>query len=168
MRMMTTRLRPAAFIVPALLAACTGGGRPGTAGPPPPLPPRAPESVPMTNPGVDPPIRNDLPPVPARTGALRIEVMYPGENAALATADSNFIFGNVGTGGATLTINGAPVEVAANGAFLGFVPVPADGVYRLRASAGGQGAEVERRVRVPARGGAAVTGIAAGSVSPRG
>lgn len=166
--MMTTRLRPAAFIVLAALAACTGRRPPGTAGPPPPVGPYPPESVQMTNPGVDPPIRNDLPPVPARQGALRIEVMYPGDNAALTSADSNFIFGNVGTGGAALTINGAAVDVAANGAFLGFLPVPRDGVYRLRASAGGQTAEMERRVRVPAQGGAAVTGIAAGSISPRG
>lgn len=161
------RFHPAAFVVLALTAACTGG-RPGTAGPPPAPPPRPPESVTMTNPGVDPPIRNDLPPVPARTGALRIDVAYPGDNAALTTADSNFIFGSVGTGGATLTINGAPVEVAANGAFLGFLPVPRDGVYRLRATAGGQTAEVERRVRVPAAAAFSASGINAGSISPRG
>jgi N-acetylmuramoyl-L-alanine amidase len=148
-----------------LLGACTGAGRPSPGPAPPPAPPPA---APMTTPGVDPPIRNDLPPVPARTGALRIDVMYPADNAALTTADSNFIFGSVGTGGATLTINGAPVEVAPNGAFLGFLPVPADGVYRLRASAGGRTAELERRVRVPAGGTAAVSGISAGSVSPRG
>ena len=165
---MTTRLRPAAFIVLAALAACTGGGRRGTAGPPPPIGPYPPEPVPMTDPGVDPPIRNDLPPVPARQGALRIEVAYPGDNAALTSADSNFIFGNVGTGGATLTINGAAVDVAANGAFLGFLPVPRDGVYRLRASAGGQTAEMERRVRVPSAAALAASGINAGSISPRG
>ncbi|WP_420129423.1 N-acetylmuramoyl-L-alanine amidase [Longimicrobium sp.] len=161
------RIRPAALLALALLAACSGGGR-RAAPAPVPTPSDPSQTAPMTHPGVDPPIRNDLPPVPARQGALRIDVTYPGDNAALATADSNFIFGSVGTGGATLTINGAPVEVAANGAFLGFVPVPRDGVYRLRASAGGQTAEVERRVRVPSQGGAAVTGIAAGSISPRG
>jgi N-acetylmuramoyl-L-alanine amidase len=166
--MMMTRLRPAALIVLATLAACTGGGRPGTAGPPPPVLPYPPEPVPMTNPGVDPQIRNDLPPVPARQGALRIEVAYPGDNAALTTADSNFIFGHVGTGGATLTINGAAVDVAANGAFLGFLPVPRDGIYRLRASAAGQTAEMERRVRVPSPAALAASGINSGSISPRG
>lgn len=160
------RIRPAALMALVMLGACTGGGRRAPATAPPPSGPS--QTVPMTNPGVDPPIRNNLPPVPARQGALRIDVAYPGENGALTTADSNFIFGSVGTGGATLTINGAPVEVAANGAFLGFVPVPRDGVYRLRAQAGGQTAEVERRVRVPAQGGAAVTGIVVGSISPRG
>ncbi|HEY0015925.1 MAG TPA: N-acetylmuramoyl-L-alanine amidase [Longimicrobium sp.] len=163
---MMIRTRPAGLLVLALLSACTGGRR---AGPDPaPQPVDASVSVPMTSPGVDPPIRNDLPPVPARSGPLRISVAYPGENAALATADSNFIFGSVGTGGATLTINGAPVEVAANGAFLGFVPVPADGVYRLRAAAGGQTAERTVTVRVPARSGAAVSGISAGTLAPRG
>jgi len=163
---MMMRTYAAGWVAVAMLAGCTGGGRPAAPAPAPP--PAVTPAVSMTNPGVDPAIRNDLPPVPARTGTLRIDVAYPGENAALTTADSNFIFGSVGTGGATLTINGAPVEVAPNGAFLGFVPVPADGVYRLRASAGGQTAQLERRVRVPARGAAAVAGIAEGSISPRG
>lgn len=170
---MTTRV--GAFIVLAALAACTGSRRPGTAGPPT-LPPRAPESVPMTNPGVDPPIRNELPPVPPHHGTLRIEVMYPGENAALTTADSNFIFGNVGTAAASLTINGASVPVAENGAFLAFLPVPRDGVYRLSAmglgrptvDAGPQSAELERRVRVPSPAALSASGINAGSISPRG
>lgn len=163
---MMIRIRPAAIAALVMVGACTGGR---AAAPTPAVPPAGPpQPVPMTQPGVDPPIRNDLPPVPARQGAPRIEVMYPGENAAITSADSNFIFGNVGTGGATLTINGAPVDVAANGAFLGFVPVPADGVYRLRASAGGQTAELVRRIRVPAASSVAASGINAGSIAPRG
>jgi N-acetylmuramoyl-L-alanine amidase len=161
---MMIRIRAAGIAALLMLTACTGGRRAAPVSAPPPA---APPSVPVTDPGVDSPIRNELPPVPARMGALRIEVMYPGENAAIA-ADSNFIFGSVGTGGATLTINGAPVEVAANGAFLGFVPVPADGVYRLRASAGGRTAELERRVRVSPRTAGAVSGISTGTISPRG
>jgi N-acetylmuramoyl-L-alanine amidase len=157
---------PAVLLVLGMLGACRTN--PGTS-PAPQRPPGWPaEHVTMTNPGIDPPIRNDLPAVPARTGTLRIEVMYPGENAGITSADSNFIFGSVGTGGATLTINGAPVEVAANGAFLGFVPVPPDGVYRLRTSAGGRTAELERRVRVPAAAAFSASGINAGSISPRG
>lgn len=160
-------MRPAVLLALMMMAACTGGGRPGT--PAPVAPPPAPQPpAPMTQPGVDPPIRNDLPPVPARTGALRIDVAYPAENGAITSADSNFIFGSVGTGGAALTINGALVEVAANGAFLGFVPVPADGIYRLRAAAGGQTAELVRRVRVPAAVTVAASGVNAGSITPRG
>lgn len=149
-----------------LLGACTGGGR--TAPAPRPQPgPAAPET-PMAPPGTDPVIRNDLPPVPARTGTLRISVAYPGENAAVA-ADSNFIFGTVGRGDATLTIDGAPVEVAPNGAFLGFLPVPADGVYRLQATAGGETQSRELRVRATGgRSAAAPSGIVASSITPRG
>jgi N-acetylmuramoyl-L-alanine amidase len=112
-----------------------------------------------------------LPPVPPADGPLRIDVVYPAENAQLTAADSNFIFGNLGTGNATLTINGAPVEVAANGAWLGFLPVPADGVYRLVATARGETAESTRRVRVPAsaaRLDGSRLGILEGSLSPSG
>ncbi|HEV7587514.1 MAG TPA: hypothetical protein VGO40_05240, partial [Longimicrobium sp.] len=98
--------------------------------------------------------RGSLPPVPARNGPLAIDIVYPGEGQALTAADSNFVFGSVGTGGARLTINGQPVEVAANGAFLGFLPVPANGVYDFVAEAGGQRATARRTVTLPAAAGA--------------
>lgn len=159
---MTRRAALAGLLV---LGACTGGGR--TAPPPQPVPAPG-EPAPATTPGVDPVIRNDLPPVPARTGTLRVSVAYPGENAAIA-ADSNFIFGTVGRGDASLTINGVPVEVAANGAFLAFLPVPADGVYRLDARAGGETSARELRVRATGgRAAAAPAGIVASSITPRG
>jgi N-acetylmuramoyl-L-alanine amidase len=113
-----------------------------------------------------------LPPVPRADGPLRIDVVYPGENAQLTAADSNFVFGNVGTGEATLTINGAPVRVAPNGAWLAFVPVPADGVYNLSATARGETVTATRRVRVPAAAAARLDpgrlAIVEGSVSPSG
>lgn len=102
--------------------------------------------------------RGTLPPVPAREGALAIDVVYPAEGSALTTADSNFVFGSVGTGAAALRINGAPVEVAPNGAFLAFLPVPASGVYEVRAEAGGQQASARRTVQVPARAAAPAPG----------
>ena len=164
MTIRTSALRAAALAL--ALSACGGGRTPPPAVQPPPA--DQPPPAPVAEPGVDPAIRNDLPPVPPRTGPLRIVVMYPGENAAIA-ADSTFVFGSVGTGGASLAINGAPVEVAANGAFLAFLPVPVDGVYRLRATAGEQAADAERAVRAAGGGGgAAVSGIVASTVSPRG
>jgi N-acetylmuramoyl-L-alanine amidase len=166
MRILSMQPARLALILLVPLASCTGGRRAAPATAPPPA--AAPHDVPMTDPGVDPPVRNDLPPVPARNGALRIDVAYPGEGAALTAADSNFIFGSVGTGGATLTINGARVDVAANGAFLGFLPVPWDGVYRLRATAGGQTAETERRVRAPAQTTVSASGIRSETLTPRG
>ena len=115
-----------------------------------------------------------LPPIPRVEGPLAVDVVYPREGSALTVRDSTFIFGNVGTGGATLTINGAPVEVHPNGSFLAFLPVPQDGVYRLEASRGGETATGTRRVRVPGGAPAAAAGgrvrpvIQAGTVTPTG
>lgn len=109
-----------------------------------------------------------LPPVPARSGALTIDLVYPAEGATVTSRDSTFVFGSVGTGAAQLSINGAPVQVAPNGAFLGYLPVPRDGVYRLTARAAERTAEATRTVRVPAAREPADTALVAGSVSPSG
>ncbi|HEX8361509.1 MAG TPA: hypothetical protein VF613_15450, partial [Longimicrobium sp.] len=106
-----------------------------------------------------------LPPVPSVSGPLRIDVVYPAEDAQLTASDSNFVFGSVGTGDATLTINGAPVEVAPNGAFLAFIPVPRDGVYRVEASSAGGTQQAVRRIRRPAGAGETASGIA--GLAPR-
>lgn len=90
-----------------------------------------------------------LPPISERRGALWLHVVYPHEGARLQTRDSTFIYGSTATGEATLWINGDPVPVQPNGAFLAYLPVPADGVYRLRAVAGGETASLEVRVVVP-------------------
>lgn len=114
----------------------------------------------MSGPGTPSPggAMRSLPQVPSVRDDLRIDVVYPGEGASIAVTGSTFIFGNVGRGDATLTINGAPVEVAANGAWLAHLPIPADGVYQLSATAGGQTVTATRTVRVPAAGGTAATG----------
>ena len=65
-----------------------------------------------------------LPPIPLVTGALKPTVVYPVANSLVEARDSNFIFGSVGNGRAKLWINGAPVPVAPNGAFLAWLPVP--------------------------------------------
>jgi N-acetylmuramoyl-L-alanine amidase len=65
-----------------------------------------------------------LPPIPEVTGPLEVYVEYPDSLQRITASDSNFIFGNVGTGDATLTINGDSVEVNPNGTFLGWLPVP--------------------------------------------
>lgn len=91
-----------------------------------------------------------LPPVPAQDGALQIDLVYPPEGHTIASSvDSTFVFGNVGTGAATVTIGGVPVEVAPNGAFLAYLPVPADGRYQLVATANGQTVQAERTVARP-------------------
>lgn len=97
------------------LAACTalalaGAGCAGTSGQPSAAPPGVLEST--------------LPPIPPVTGPLDLRVEYPDSLQRLAVSDTNFIFGTVRTGDATLIIDGAFVEVEPNGAFLGWLPVP--------------------------------------------
>ena len=65
-----------------------------------------------------------LPPVPLVDGPLAIRVIYPPAGAAIPVRDSNFIFGTVGSGKATLTINGTTVPVVPNGSFIAFLAVP--------------------------------------------
>ncbi|HUF14172.1 MAG TPA: N-acetylmuramoyl-L-alanine amidase [Longimicrobiales bacterium] len=114
---------PRSALATALLVGACGGGDPPDR--PTPMVPRpaAPETRSVA-----------LPPTPYVDGPLELSVVYPPEGARVAVRDSTFIFGSTGTGAASLTINGAVVPVARNGAFLAFLPVPADGVYRLDAS----------------------------------
>jgi N-acetylmuramoyl-L-alanine amidase len=112
-----------------------------------------------------------LPPVPFQDGPLALRLVYPAEHGEVTVRDRTFVFGATGTGRARLTINGALVDVAPNGAFLAFLPVPADGVYRLEASEGAERAELIRHIRVPRAATAPVLGeafIVDTSVFPRG
>ncbi|HLU25477.1 MAG TPA: N-acetylmuramoyl-L-alanine amidase [Longimicrobiales bacterium] len=139
------------------IAAC------GAPAPEAPVPERAPAPAEALAP--------ELPELPERDGALVLDLVYPPEGAFVTVRDSTFVFGSTGSGRARLTINGIPVPVEPNGAFLAFLPVPPDGVYRLEATKGPETARLERTVRVPgpppelephrAR-------IVEGSVSPRG
>jgi N-acetylmuramoyl-L-alanine amidase len=63
--------------------------------------------------------------------------------------DSSFLYGTVGTGDATLTIDGAPVRVWPNGAWIAWVALPADSVMRFRlvARAAANSAVLEYPVR---------------------
>ncbi len=65
-----------------------------------------------------------LPPVPLIDGPLAPRVIYPRANALLASRDSNFIFGSVGNGRASLTVNGSPVKVLRNGSWIAFLSNP--------------------------------------------
>ncbi|MFQ5745916.1 MAG: N-acetylmuramoyl-L-alanine amidase [Gemmatimonadota bacterium] len=65
-----------------------------------------------------------LPPIPAVRGPLAIRVAYPDSGDRITARDSNFVFGTVGTGDASLIIDGFLVPVEPNGAFLAWLPVP--------------------------------------------
>ncbi len=90
-----------------------------------------------------------LPEIPRRIGPLVLDVVHPEEGVTVATRDSTFVFGSTGTGDATLRINGTPVPVQPNGAFLAFLPVPPDGVYRVTAETPTESAELVRTVVLP-------------------
>src|SRR5690348_16335972 len=95
----------AALTLLALVGACrTGTTVPGTTPTPAPTP--------------TPPA---LPPIPLVDGPLAIDVVYPRENQVVTSRDSNFVFGSIGSGKATLTVNGVPARVYPNGAFIVFL-----------------------------------------------
>ena len=102
------------------LAACASSSQPGetTSHPSPahvlgqPAPPSPPASSPH------------LPPIPLVEGPLALKIVYPDSGALIASRDSNFIFGSVGNGHASLTINGVPVAVLPNGSFLAYLANP--------------------------------------------
>jgi N-acetylmuramoyl-L-alanine amidase len=73
------------------------------------------------------------PPAAAPEAPVHISVAYPVPGQWRPAVDSNFIFGTVGNGNASLTINGTQVPLAKNGAFLAFLPMPSDGAYHLYA-----------------------------------
>ncbi|MFQ5678190.1 MAG: N-acetylmuramoyl-L-alanine amidase [Gemmatimonadota bacterium] len=97
----------------------------------------------------EPPVR-----VPFLRGPLALRVQYPEERQRISVRDSNFLFGTVGTGGATLEIDGRRVAVEPNGAFLAWLPVPAlpgadSAVYRLVARRGAEADSLRRVVLLP-------------------
>ncbi len=107
-------------------------GRPGTAG--------------ASDPGTG------LPPVPRVDGALDVRVVSPSANQVVPR-DSTFVFGSVGSGAATLIVNGASVPVAANGAFLAYLPTPPASAprYELVVSRGAERVRRTVAVRVAGR-----------------
>ncbi|MFO0269777.1 MAG: N-acetylmuramoyl-L-alanine amidase [Gemmatimonadota bacterium] len=135
--------------------ACAPAGRP--AGPPGPVP--AGGAVPAPGAAGMPPSAGapaspapTWPAPPLVTGALAIRVVYPKPNDVIAARDSNFVFGSVGSGDAALTINGTPVPVQPDGAFLAWLPVPAGtpARYEIVAARGADTARAVHAVRPPA------------------
>ncbi len=70
------------------------------------------------------PLTPSWPAIPRVDGPLAIRVQYPSPNQLIAARDSTFLLGTTNHGGATLTVNGAPIAVRPNGAFLAWVAMP--------------------------------------------
>ncbi|MDB4882886.1 MAG: cell wall hydrolase/autolysin, partial [Gemmatimonadetes bacterium] len=131
-------LRPARpLLALALFAACA----------------RTPVAAPSPAPAPRSSLAAPLPPVPEVDGPLVIRVQYPGPEQIVTSRDSNFIFGSVGSGRATLRINGYPARVYPNGAFLAFIPNPPASVpsYELVAGRGADAARATLPIRYPSR-----------------
>ena len=113
--------------------------------------PPAPAPGPVDAPA-PPTARPSLPPIPLVDGPLAVRVIYPAAGAMIASRDSNFILGSVGSGRAALEINGAPVQVHPNGAFIAFLPVPPaeSPQYVLRAIRGADTSLITHPVRLSA------------------
>ena len=137
-----------------LVSACAGNPTPAT--------PTAPATTVETH------VAAPIPAIAPVDGALALDVAYPHEGSSIQVRDSNFIFGTTGSGVARLTINGAPVDVKPNGAWLAFLPVPADGVYHLQATKGTETASYDRHIHVPAAPSPASAGTRILSVTPTG
>jgi N-acetylmuramoyl-L-alanine amidase len=103
----------------------------GCAGAPTPKPPPSP-ALPADRATPRPEAAALLPAPPRVRGPLAIRVAYPAPSARIEARDSSFLYGTVGTGDATLTINGAPARVWPNGAWLAWVALPPDSVMRFR------------------------------------
>jgi N-acetylmuramoyl-L-alanine amidase len=77
-------------------------------------------------------------PQPATPESIRaaapfhVSVVYPKAIDVVQARDSTFLFGSVGRGEVTLTVNGAPVPVLPNGAWIAWVPLPDDSVADFR------------------------------------
>jgi N-acetylmuramoyl-L-alanine amidase len=75
-------------------------------------------------------IGTKLPPGPCGARPARNQVIYPSTSDLVDARDSNFIFGSLGTGEATLFINGRAVPVEPNGTWIAWLALPADSVLQ--------------------------------------
>src|SRR5687768_1555802 len=79
--------------------------------------------------------RAELPAAPRVTDPIGLTVVYPALTERVRVRDSSFLFGSVANRDVRLTINGTPVRVWPNGAWLAWVPFPADTLMQFRIEA---------------------------------
>ncbi|MGH7509947.1 MAG: N-acetylmuramoyl-L-alanine amidase family protein [Gemmatimonadales bacterium] len=66
---------------------------------------------------------------------IALRVVYPAPDDVVRMRDSSFLFGSVASGAIRLTINGLPVRVWPNGAWLAWIPFPAETLMQFRIEA---------------------------------
>lgn len=79
--------------------------------------------------------RSVLPAVPAVQDPVGLRVVYPSLTDVVRAQDSSFLFGSVASGRTRVSINGHRVRVWPNGAWLAWIPFPADTLMRFRIEA---------------------------------
>jgi len=70
-----------------------------------------------------------------QSAPIDLRVVYPAPEDRVRVRDSSFLFGSVSDRQVRLTINGAPVRVWPNGAWLAWLPFPPDTVIQFRIEA---------------------------------
>jgi N-acetylmuramoyl-L-alanine amidase len=70
--------------------------------------------------------RSELHAAPAVQDPIGLRVIYPALTDVVRARDSSFLFGSVADGKTKVTINGYPVRVWPNGAWLAWIPFPPD------------------------------------------
>jgi N-acetylmuramoyl-L-alanine amidase len=71
----------------------------------------------------------------AQSAPIALRVVYPALEDRVRVRDSSFLFGSVSSGNVRLSINGSPVRVWPNGAWLAWLPFPPDSVMQFRIEA---------------------------------
>ena len=139
-RGMTLRHRALLALTPVVVLAACGN-------PPAPSPAPAPRRAPVPPRPAPPP---PLPPIPLVIGPLQPKVVYPAADHLIESPDSNYVFGSLGNGKASLTVNGVPAHVYPNGAFMVWLANPPRTAprYDLVATLGHDTARVSLPVRL--------------------
>jgi N-acetylmuramoyl-L-alanine amidase len=70
--------------------------------------------------------RSEMHAAPGIADPLGLRVVYPASHDVVRVRDSSFLFGSVAGGNVRVSVNGLPVRVWRNGAWLAWVPFPAD------------------------------------------
>jgi N-acetylmuramoyl-L-alanine amidase len=111
----------------------------------------------------------------AQSPPIALRVVYPAPEDRVRVRDSSYLLGSVSSGDVRVTINGAPVRVWPNGAWLAWLPFPSDSVmqFRIEARRGGDSSVVNYPVRrdprfVPGEVRSGKAWIDSMSLSPRG
>lgn len=79
--------------------------------------------------------RSEFHAAPAVADPIRLRVVYPSPTDVVRVRDSSFLFGSVADARTRLSINGHPVRVWPNGAWLAWIPFPADTLMQFRIEA---------------------------------